>query len=57
MQMCQFGLRLPAPPGWPKKGFRIFFEKPLQTLKPSLYNSGLFGRNDKRQNDTTEMGA
>jgi hypothetical protein len=37
--------------------FVIFFEKPLHVLKASLYNSGLFGRNDKRQIETTEMGA
>ena len=32
----------------------VFFEKPLHTSKGSLYNSGLFGRNDKRRIETTK---
>jgi len=34
--------------------FHIFFEKPLHTSNSNLYNSGLFGRNDKRQTETSE---
>jgi hypothetical protein len=32
----------------------IFFQKPLHTSNTNLYNSGLFGRNDKRQVETSE---
>jgi hypothetical protein len=45
-----------APPGknMSVPDFLIFFQKPLHTLNRSLYNSGLFGRNDKRQTETSE---
>jgi hypothetical protein len=32
-------------------GLLSFLEKSLQTFRISLYNSGLFGRNDKRQTE------
>ena len=31
-----------------------FFEKALRTPNSSLYNSGLFGRDDKRQTETSD---
>jgi hypothetical protein len=34
-----------------KMGRLHFLEKSLQTFRFSLYNSGLFGRNDKRQTE------
>ena len=40
-----------------KKAVFDSVEKTLHISKGSLYNSGLFGRNDKRQIETTEMGA